>query len=286
MYGIGKGGKTTLLTHAAAAIVAGIPFLEREVLHGPVLWLDLEQHWTLTAQNFERARAFGHAHAVHIYNGPAPKLPDVRATVRAIGAVAVVVDSLSKLLAFQDENDAAEVTRKVTRVLDIARETNAAFIAIHHDRKREGDQGRAMRGSSAFLAATDMAIALKAVGGDQDRSRRLECVSRYPDAITTLCARLTDDGYVAEGEREPASTDRVLDALGDETLTALELATRLGITRQATARRLKPLVAAGKLIQQRDGTKGKAHAFSRPKNGETATTPRGGSGSEAENVVV
>src|SRR4029453_5551496 len=97
VYGAPKCGKTTLLTHLCASVVAGTKFLEREVLSGPVLWFDLEQHITLTAENLESAGAVGHQHEVHIFNGPPPKLKQLLATVEKIQPVVVVVDSLSRL---------------------------------------------------------------------------------------------------------------------------------------------------------------------------------------------
>jgi RecA-family ATPase len=113
VYGIGKGGKTTLLSHLAAAIVGGQEFLSRSVKEGPVLWLDLEQHVTLTRRKLDEAGAAGRPNPLHIYNGPAPRPEDVAGELTRRSAVAVVIDSLSKFLCLKDENDAAEVTARL-----------------------------------------------------------------------------------------------------------------------------------------------------------------------------
>jgi hypothetical protein len=197
VYGIGKGGKTTLLSHLAAAIVSGREFLDRSVREGPVLWLDLEQHVTLTRRKLDEAGAAGCSNPLHVYNGPAPRTDEVARELAKRGAVAVVIDSLSKYLCLKDENDAAEVTARLGPLLDLAHGANAAVIAIHHDRKSDGALGRNMRGSSAFLAAVDVAIGVKREAGDEFR-RRLDCVSRYDEVDEEISVRLTPSGYVSE----------------------------------------------------------------------------------------
>lgn len=273
LHGLGKTGKTTLLTHLAGAIVKGSPFLEREVRKGPVVWLDLEQHLALTVRKLAGAGASEQPHLVYIHNGVAPDLREVVDAVRKNGAVAVVVDSLSTLLRLQDENAAAEVTTKVSPLLRLARDTNTAVIAIHHDRKREGAGAGSMRGSSVFLNAADVVMGLKADGGHQDCTRRLECTGRYDEARGTLSVRLTKGGYVLLGERETVEADRVLEALGNASLTAEQLAAKLECSRAPVVKRLNELVEDGRITKEGGGIRGDPYRYCKARVSEIATAP-------------
>jgi hypothetical protein len=280
-YGVGKSGKSSLAAYVAACVVSGRPCLGRPVVPGAVLWLDLEQHVRLTRRKMLEAGATGHSHAVHIYNGPAPTLADVEAALVETGAVLLVVDSLSRFLRLEDENSAAEVTAALGRLVEVAHRRDVAVLAIHHDRKSGGDHGRGMRGSSAFLAAVDVAVQLKReTDGDvDDGRRRLVCVSRYDEANGTLVVRRVPDAescqhpsvddadsirytYAVEGSPADVRRARVLAAVGPtEEVDAATLAQRLGVTRPAVVEDLRALHAAGALQRRGSGKKGDAFRY-------------------------
>jgi predicted ATP-dependent serine protease len=271
LYGIGKGGKTTFLSHLAAAVVLGQPFIDRDVRQGPVLWVDLEQHLSLTKETLVNAGARGRE--VHVYNGIAPDLRALEAKIREVRATLVVIDSLSKLLQLRDENDASQVNNALTPLLQMIRETNVATVAIHHDRKREGDAGRGMRGSTVFLATLDVCIGLKREGGTDSTQRRLEVNGRYPGAGGTFIVELTAEGYKAVGEKQSVLGADALEKLGTDSLTADEWALRLGVSRQATQKKAEQLVKEGKVTKTGTGKRGDAFRFSRVPDGATSSAP-------------
>lgn len=279
LYGIGKGGKTTLLSHVAAAVVSGTTILERDTLAGPVLWVDLEQQIALTRDCLKGAGAIDCTHKVHVYNGPAPILAAIEQATTQNGAVLVVIDSLSKLLGLRDENDAAEVTRGITPLLELCRSTGAAVVAIHHDRKREGVGGRNMRGSSAFLAAVDVAISLKVDGSDKEGRRTLDFVSRYsPPNGTSLSIRLTDSGYEVQGDRQAVRLEELVRALGEYERTAEDIAARLNLTRPGILPVLTKAVSGGRLARMGTGRKGDPYRFRVVGKAEAVVVPEVSSG--------
>jgi AAA domain-containing protein len=270
VYGIGKGGKGTLATYVAACVVSGAPCLGQAVTAGDVLWLDHEQHERLTRRKLEEAKAFGHAHKVHVYNGPAPDdFARVEATIRKTGALVLGIDSLSRFLQLEDENAAAEVTAQLGRLVDLVHRTNVALLAIHHDRKSGGEHGRGMRGSSAFLAAFDIAVHVKRETDDeQDTRRRLLSVSRYDEANQTLIVRRQEDcSYTVEGSASDVRRTEMLATFspGDE-LDIDTVASNLNLPRRTAVRDLQALHGAGKLERRGTGKRGDGFRYSLPES--------------------
>jgi hypothetical protein len=274
LYGIGKGGKTTFLGHLCAAVVSGKSFLDRDVAAGAVLWVDLEQHVSLTRQTLAAAGANEQAHPVHIYNGMAPDLTSIEESIRGLGVTLVVIDSLSKLLQLRDENDASLVNAALTPLLQMIRETNVGLIAIHHDRKREGDGGRGMRGSGVFLATLDVCIGLKREGGTDSSQRRLQVTGRYPGADGTFVVDLTPDGYKTVGQRQVVPGADALEKLGDDTLTEDEWATRLGVSRTAIHKKAIQLLEARRILKSGKGGMKDPFRYTRAPECVTACPPK------------
>ena len=67
----------------------------------------------------------------------------------------IVIDTLSRAIAGDDENSAQDISAFIGRAAEIGRATGAAVMVVHHPGK---DEARGMRGSNAFLGAADMMI--------------------------------------------------------------------------------------------------------------------------------
>src|SRR5207302_6609398 len=136
--------KSTLLTYVLASIASGTPCLGEPVTAQPVLLLDLEQHVSLTRRKFAELALSPEALArIHIYNGPTfDDLRRLEATIRETGATVLCIDSLSRFLQLEDENDNAAITEAWERFMaTVVRPTNVCVAAIHHDRKSGGEHG-------------------------------------------------------------------------------------------------------------------------------------------------
>jgi RecA-family ATPase len=117
----------------------------------------------------------------------------------------VVIDSLSRFWNVMDENNNMEVIREVSPLLEMARETNAAVLLVHHERKSGGEDGRSIRGGSALFGLVDQAIFLERRQGEASNKRTLKTLGRYEESPPELF------GSTSKGEntgRAPASPTR------------------------------------------------------------------------------
>jgi hypothetical protein len=73
----------------------------------------------------------------------------------------IVIDTLSRAIAGDDENSAADMSAFIDRMGAIARATGAAVLVVHHPGK---DEARGMRGSTALFGAADVVIRITQEG--------------------------------------------------------------------------------------------------------------------------
>jgi AAA domain/SWIM zinc finger len=272
LYGIGKGGKSTFAAYVMACLASGAPCLGEAVTAQPVLLLDLEQHVTLTRRKFAELNLAPEALArIHIYNGPTfDDLRRLEATIRETGATVLVVDSLSRFLQLDDENDNAAITAAWEHFMAaVVRPTNVSSLTIHHDRKSGGEHGRGMRGGSAYLAAFDVAVHVKRESSDDehDPRRRLDAVSRYDEANRTIIVRREESGlYSVEGTSTDVRRQALLAAFGPgEEFTIDEVAARLpDMKRRTLIADLDTLYQKGKLSRDGKGVRGDRYRYALP----------------------
>ncbi|MFN8802681.1 AAA family ATPase [Gemmatimonas sp.] len=246
IYGPGKIGKSTMLADIAGHVIAGRDWAGQSVTGGPVLWVDLEQGRRRLARTFgSMDRTL--AGQLHVWSdlSARPDLSRVWRTIETLQPALVVMDSLAKLCQVEEENDNAAWQRALQPLEAMARANRAAVVVIDHDRKGEGEHGRALRGASSKLAAFDAAIHLKRA--NTPTGRRLEMVSREVGDFTLTVER-TETGY----RTTTGGTCRVLaalQALGDAvSVTALHdhlIRQGFDVSRKTVENRLKAAVEGG-----------------------------------------
>src|SRR5207247_585884 len=84
----------------------------------------------------------------------------------------IIVDTLAMFWNLKDESDPAALTQAVKPLLQLARETGACVVMIHHFRKSEGTEGDEVRGSTALVASVDVALLLRR--HTSEKQRKLE----------------------------------------------------------------------------------------------------------------
>jgi len=95
-----------------------------------------------------------------------------------------------------------------------AAEHGVAIIVARHERKGGGPVEEAGRGSSAFGGAADILLNLRRPEGNQRRTvRMLRGLSRFDVVPEELMIELTDEGYVALGDRSALVAAETRDAL-------------------------------------------------------------------------
>jgi hypothetical protein len=277
-----KAGKTTWLTHAAVAIAEGLPFLGMATHPCGVLWLNLETSRKLARWKLRKVAGAAGSEAFHIVTGTRADctLPVLEGWIRALGIGLVIVDSLTKWWAVEEENSGTQTTAALDVAVQLARRTGAGIVLIHHTRKNRDPGGSVMdmfRGSGAIGAALDVGIVLsKMAAGADPTLRTLECESRYDETPAKLCIRLgqytyerVEGAFLQERERAavaaaltpaPRTVEELVDAISD------------GLSESTVRRRLGELVEQGKA--ERGEKRGRALTWclpaSEPAAGEAA----------------
>ena len=266
-----KVGKSTLAYPLALAVAQGRPFLGYATTQTPVLLLAVEEHPRDVRQRLER---FGlrKDDAVHVHRGrltPSDRV-DIERYIREHGIGLVLLDTLSRYWQIKDENDNAQVMERISPFIDLAHETGATIVLVHHESKAGGAGGRGIRGGSALLAAVDQALMLeKRKGHAQARRRILRAIGRYDETPDELVIELADGEYRRVGTLVEASrgadTETVLAALSDAPCRPETIATTTGLS----LRRVRAALAAlggdpAKVRRQGTGRRGNPFTYCRP----------------------
>ena len=274
-----KVGKTTLVTHIVRAVAAGDPFLDRPTAQANVLWLNLEQTKGRIAAGFRDLEADGLP--IYLFTGTRHDFTDAKLSrfIKDNGIGLLVVDSLSKFWAIEDENDATQVTAELGRLLDLARQAGVAVIVIHHLRKSGGVDNLDVRGSGAINSIVDVSLALRKHKDGSENSRVLEAISRYDETPNWLVVELTDAGYSRLGTVAEMTVKRNLDKLYEvltqEPADSKELAEASGLARATVTKLLNNEYEAGRVGREGKGISGNPFQFSWNESLSEQTKPLG-----------
>ena len=179
VYGPPGDMKSMLMQDLAICTAMGKPWLEVapwqkgghaiRTAQGPVIWLDYDMGEDLL---YERFRALGKQHKapedlpLKVYSFPTPPFNASDAasvavfSARASGARLIIIDNLGTVSGGIEENSSAMIG-VMSNLRWLSKETGAAVIAIHHQRKSNGLSGRAgdaLRGHSSIESSLDIAL--------------------------------------------------------------------------------------------------------------------------------
>ena len=179
----GKGGtgKTWLAWGLADGVQEGKTVAGIDCKPGRAVVIDAEMG---PVQSVERIREAGIGAGCVLYDAAGldlskPEDQEWRRTVIAehidpAGGGLVVIDSLRRLTPSKRENDSDDMAPVVAFLANLARDTGAGILLLHH----EGWQGGRVRGSSAILDQSDAAFSFAKLPADKDPTgelRRLTC---------------------------------------------------------------------------------------------------------------
>lgn len=264
-----KVGKSTFAYPLALAVMRGTPFLGTPTTQGPVLILAVEEHARDARLRMERFGAT-RADPCHIHSGrldPA-SFAVIRTFVKEHGVRLVLLDTLSSYWQIHDENDNAEIIRRVSPFVYLAHETDAAVVLIHHERKSGGVAGHAIRGGSSLFGLVDQSLSLekRLGGGGTENQRVLKALGRYDESPSELILELDGDKYRAIGTPEQftlaARQAVVLGLLTDVPQTVESLAPQAKLTEAMTRKVLASL--GTQVARQGEGVKSDPYRYCRP----------------------
>jgi hypothetical protein len=263
-----KVGKSTIAYELAVKVAQGRPFLGRTATQGQVLIVAVEEHRREVKRRLRGLEA-EQLDTMHVHAGP---LTDSAETRHALAQyitqheiALVIVDTLNAFWQVSDENDAAGVTQAIKPLLELARQTDACVLLIHHARKGEGEHGDEIRGSGALFSLLDVALILKR--HEVETQRKLSIISRFSEAPPELILELREHGYESLGD--PASVGKraketkLLDALTATPTDARTLAGQAGLPVKAVYSVLDSLTQQGKVAKTGTGRKGDPFLFAK-----------------------
>lgn len=279
LAGRGGEGKSWLALTLACGVARGKPAAGIPCAAGTALIFDAENGPPLIARRLRAAQVGPDIPLRPVDAGGlrfAEDLDWMRAEIERQGANLVVFDSLRVLSSGAKESDADEMEPIITRLKQLARDTGAAIVLIHHRGKAELNE---YRGSSVILDQTDMLFTLGRVPGDPDgRHRRkvttVKCrIDEEPEPVWVRINADRDRGLVTVTAAEPYESDgdgrprdllreQVLDRLTGISQPRARIATQLGRDKsdQTIRRVLSDLEAEGLAEQRPDGwAKGGGH---------------------------
>jgi KaiC/GvpD/RAD55 family RecA-like ATPase len=264
-----KVGKSTFAYALAIAIAQGRPFLGHSTRQGPVLILALEEHvqdvktrLVLFGANERKDPIQVHVAAL----APSPEnFAAVREHVMEHGTEIIIVDTLASLWNIPDENNNAEVHRRVRPWLDLAHESGCTVLLIHHERKSGGEGGRGIRGGSALFALMDQALILERRDGGAPTHRSLTAFGRYRDTPKELILELDGTTYRRIGTPTELSLesakDKVFDALSDNPQRIQVVIESSKLKKKLVQDALDALLEEDKIIREGVGVKGKPFTY-------------------------
>lgn len=273
-----KVGKSTLAYPLALAVAQGRPFLGYPTKQGGVLILAVEEH---SRDVRRRLRQWGmrsedpiYVHHDRLDNTPAT-FADLQDFIRAHGIVLVILDTLPRFWTVENENANVEVIRQVSPFLDLARDTNAAVLLLHHERKSGGEDGREIRGGGALLGLVDQAILLSKRQGRGSTQRILKAIGRYDETPRELVIELDGAEYRRLGTSEDmeaaAQQARVWGALTDAPQDVAEIAKKAVLSEKATRKALE--ACGARVIREGKGVKGDPYTYRRAPQPDSMHSP-------------
>lgn len=197
---------------------------------------------------------------VEVFDKPWPEIVELlrgRATAfKEAGGfpdVLVVVDTLGKWAGFKEgqEQDSGATREAIERLDPLAGDGHAILVNTH-----AGWSAKRSRGSSAIPGEVDIVLYLDGEPGSTQPRSILYEGGRLDDGETPRSWSLTlgDDGLTSFGEAGSKTAVKLSHALdvvrAKGPITAVELASAIGVTRRTAARYLNQLVAAGELHRQ------------------------------------
>ena len=256
-----KSGKSTAARHLAHCVAAGERWLDRATATGPVLYLALEEKVSEVRRHF-MALATPRDAPLHVtfHRGPGESADLLATAAETMRPRLIVVDTLFRFAPVQDTDAYGAVLDTLAPLQDIARASGAHVLAVHHDRKAEGEGGDRVLGSTAIFGTVDVLLSIERRYGDNVRV--LSSIGRYGEDLPETVVELRPDGGVrlegAVGEAEARrARDGVLSFITDNPgATNDEIRAGCGLRWQVAQPALRDLVRDRKIERSGAGRQG------------------------------
>ena len=259
-----KSGKTTAARHLAHCVASGERFLERGTQTGPAIYVGLEDKEADMRRHF-KALGTSRTAPLHVclHRPLGDSIGMLRETAAKIAPVLVVVDTLYRFQPVGDTSSYGDVLKALTPLHELARDSGAHVMVVHHERKSEAEGMDRMLGSQALAGTVDVMMSIER--RHADNVRVVSTFGRYDDFPETVIELRPDGRVELTGDvgdiRERRARDAVLAYLDDNPgATQAELRDGCGLRWQVANVALKALMRDGKV--ERTGGGGRSDPYS------------------------
>lgn len=159
MVGPPKAGKSTLVRQLIKSVAQGLPFLERPIRKGKVLYLTFEEQPAILKKQFD-AVGISPNDPIMIHTGVVfgeTMLEDLKDAIIEHEPELVVLDTLFDISQLESINNYKEVKVALAVIRKLARDTNCHILGVHHTNKG-GAGNSSVMGSNAIHGAVDTLI--------------------------------------------------------------------------------------------------------------------------------
>lgn len=237
-------GKSMFALAAAVAVTRGAPFMNHPTRVGRVLYIDAENgqgeaHRRIRALGLTASEAERLVYCEALDVDLRVDEDEIRRVALAAEPDLIVADSLATL-SRSDEDSSGETTPAIQVLQRVARETQAAVILLHHDKKDRTN----FRGSSAIAAVVEIRWHLTK-DADRENARRLtneKCRLAAEAPERWIEIRQSEGGVEVVQIAKPPTTkeaeawDAVVDLLSDGvSRTNREIAAETGLASEKGA---------------------------------------------------
>lgn len=203
IYGPSGSGKSFLVLEMAGALCRGVPFFNRPACRCPVTYVVLEGEngFRNRLQAYESHYDIKLPPLLRIVLQPMNLSDSVAAkfsrqlVAEDMGGGVVIIDTLSRATPGMDENSSVDMSKLLSAVDIIQRQSDATVILIHHTGK---DATRGARGHSSLFAALDLAIEVRQPKTGREwriaKSKDGEDGRTYPFDLGVVSIGIDEDG--------------------------------------------------------------------------------------------
>ena len=262
-----KGGKTTFAANLGLAVSRGEDFLGMRTRQGPVLYVALEgprPEW----KRLFRAMGITQEDDLHIFIGRAPQdaLLWLRNAVRCYRPVLIIVDTLQRFTRVKDVSDYAQLSNATDPLIELARDSGAALVYVHHAGKGEkADPVDSPLGSTAIAGSVDTVMLIKRSPEHRTIATRQRYGDDLPETILVMdpaTRRISLGGSKTEADQK-AMERSMLEYFANLEQTVDEATIREDVEgrRSTQLAALRSLVADGMVRRSGTGKRGDPYLY-------------------------
>ena len=227
LIGAAKANKTWIGIDLAMAITEGGRFMGAlECAAGDVLYLDAESSREMLAERFRLCRLNSPREvgklSVLCQRGKSPETVSDAIDIIAQGisqsnARLCIIDTLSAYFPIANENDNAEATHIMSRLVKVAEEYACAMCIVHHTPKMSGTQRTvvdAAAGAGAYTRRADSIIAVRQEDGENYVDIRCRSFAQIERFVVTYGANMRPQAERCDGITPPVEKQKKVKRLG------------------------------------------------------------------------